>query len=29
MDQQIFVYVDLNNTSHLVERLWFRVSKRF
>ena len=28
MDQQIFVYVDLNNTLHLVGRLWFRVRKR-
>jgi hypothetical protein len=28
MDQQIFVYVDLNNTPHLVGRLWFRVRKR-
>lgn len=28
MDQQIFVYVDLDNTPHLVGRLWFHVRKR-
>ncbi|HZL49515.1 MAG TPA: type II toxin-antitoxin system HipA family toxin [Terracidiphilus sp.] len=28
MDRQIFVYVDLNNTPHLVGRLWLRVRNR-
>src|ERR1039457_4145869 len=28
MDQQIFVYVDLNGTSHLVGRLWLHNRKR-
>ncbi len=28
MDQQILVYVDLDNTPHLVGRLWLRVRNR-
>lgn len=28
MDQEVFVYVDLNGTPHLVGRLWLRVRKR-
>ena len=28
MDRQIFVYVDLNKTPHLVGRLWLRVRNR-
>jgi serine/threonine-protein kinase HipA len=28
MDRQIFVYVDLDNSPHLVGRLWLRVRNR-
>src|ERR1035437_4989547 len=28
MDRQVFVYVDLGNTPHLVGRLWLHVRKR-